>query len=130
MASINSGVSVNVAFHAIISKLTAFPVVTFQLAFVIQFESGFLIVSSTLELSSHVVADSHRLVLNSSNCFKYSSLFHFKASKRAKYKSYCTSSITISLNLKINKEASHLDTGLSNFAKFVSFVIHKVSAFT
>jgi hypothetical protein len=43
IASINSGVSVNVSFHAIISRLTELQVMVLQLAAVIQFESGLLV---------------------------------------------------------------------------------------
>jgi hypothetical protein len=41
IASINSGESVNVSFHAIISRLTLLQVFVLPLATVIQFESGF-----------------------------------------------------------------------------------------
>jgi hypothetical protein len=43
IASINSGVSVSVSFHAIISRLTELQVIVLQLAAVIQFESGLLV---------------------------------------------------------------------------------------
>jgi hypothetical protein len=41
IASINSGESVNVSFHAIISRLTLLQVFVLPVATVIQFESGF-----------------------------------------------------------------------------------------
>jgi hypothetical protein len=67
MASINSGESVRVSFHAMISRLTEFHDAVLQLATVIQLESG-------LDVSIGVPVDQfcshHRLDFNSSNCFK------------------------------------------------------------
>jgi hypothetical protein len=54
IASINSGESVNVSFHAIISRLTLLHVFTLPLATVIQFESGFVVSNiCEPELSHH-----------------------------------------------------------------------------
>jgi len=55
IASINSGVSVSVSFHAIISRLTLLQVAVLQLATVIQFESGFDVSITGSVVSVHVV---------------------------------------------------------------------------
>jgi hypothetical protein len=85
MASINSGESVRVSFHAMISRLTEFHDAVLQLATVIQLESG-------LDVSIGVPVDQfcshHRLDCNSSICFKYDSLSHASASRRARYNLY------------------------------------------
>jgi hypothetical protein len=85
IASTNSGELVNVSFHAIISRLTLFQETVLPLAAVIQFESG-------LDVSTEAAVDQfcshHRLDCNSSICFKYDSLSHASASRRARYNLY------------------------------------------
>jgi hypothetical protein len=107
----NSELSVNVSFHAIIAKLTLFQLihVSSHVQEIISLESGLELSVFEFEFSE-VLEDSHS-DLNSSICFRYVSLSHSKLLKRAKYNLYCSSSITISLNLKINREASRLETG-------------------
>jgi hypothetical protein len=107
----NSELSVNVSFHAIIARLTLF-----QLVHVLSHVPETISLESGLELSefesdSFEIFDSSHLDFSSSICFKYASLSHSKLFKRAKYNLYCSSSIIMLLNLNINREASRLETG-------------------
>jgi len=85
IASMNSGELVKVSFHAIMSRLTLFQEAVLPVVAVIQFESG-------LDVSTAVSADQfcshHRLDFNSSICFRYESLSHARASRRARYNLY------------------------------------------
>ena len=85
MASINSGEFVKVSFQAIISRLTLFQETVLQLAAVIQFESG---LDVSIGVSVDQFCSHHRLDFNSSICFRYESLSHARASRRARYNSY------------------------------------------
>jgi hypothetical protein len=66
----NSGESVNVSFHAIISRLTLLHVFTLPLATVIQFESGFVVSTVGSGVTAQVLTVSHRLAFNSSICLR------------------------------------------------------------
>ncbi|MBO7505603.1 hypothetical protein J6T66_05835 [bacterium] len=68
------------------SRLTLLQETVLQLATVIQFESGFVLSVEGVLFTQ--ASASHRLALSSSSCFRYDSLSHARASRRARYNSY------------------------------------------